>query len=285
MRRVMVFVLVLMVPLAVLAGGEVKDPNPAVGNSGPLPRATGGPDGFGYVWHDQSEADVTFQWIDISGTGTALGSGDEQSFVQTLDFPFSFYGTTYNTLVASTNGYLSTDPTDSGGDLSNDCPLPAAPSTGGGARIYLLQDDLVVDGSIYYQYFATCPRPDHTGATPGCMVFEWNQVHHYGDNTTWDMEAVLYDQSNEIAVQIGAGNPELGAGSTTGIQNDGATIGLTYACDTANSVPDDTAVAFYVPGSSPTPAAPAVPAMTSWGLVAFLLTIAGVAVLLLRRRG
>jgi hypothetical protein len=46
--------------------------------------------------------------------------------------------------------------------------------------------------------------------------------------------------------QIGAGNPELGADSTTGIQDDTATNGLEYQCNTPGSVPDDTAVAFFL---------------------------------------
>lgn len=285
MRKCVVAMIVVLLPFAV-AAQEVKDPGTPVGADGPLPRATGGPDGYGYVWHDQGEADVTYQWIEITSTGTLIGSGDDAGFPVTLDFDFELYGTAYSSMAFTTNGYLSTDPTDAGPDLSNDCPLPATPSTGGGARIYPLQDDLLTGsgGGLYYQYFATCPRPDNTGATPACMVFQWNGMNHFMGGGPFDLEVILYDNSYEIACQIGPGNPEAGSGSTTGIQNDDATIGLTYACDTANSVPDNTAVAFFVPGSAqPTPV-PGVPAVSSWGLAAFLVALAGIAVLVLRRR-
>lgn len=290
MRKAVVLVMVVLIPCALFAGvgSEVKDPNPAVGNEGPMPRATGGPDAFGYVWHDQNEADVSYSWIEISATGASLGSGDDVGFLQALDVPFDFYGTTYNSLVAASNGYLSTDGADSGGDLSNDCPLPASPSTGGGGRIYAVHDDLVVDGSIYYEYFSTCPRADNTGSTPGCMVFQWHDARHYGDTVLFDFEVVLYESSYEVAVQTGAGNPEAGSGSTTGIMDENAAISLTYACDTAASLPDNTAVAFFVPGQgqpTPTPTpVEAIPTMSSWGMLVFLLGIFGVAVLVLRRR-
>lgn len=40
-------------------------------------------------------------------------------------------------------------------------------------------------------------------------------------------------------------------GSTTGIQNESATDGLTYACNVAASVPAATAVCFYHPTPIP----------------------------------
>ncbi len=46
---------------------------------------------------------------DPAGTPTNLTVDDTYSGVINLSFPFPFYGTTYNSLVASTNGYLSFD--------------------------------------------------------------------------------------------------------------------------------------------------------------------------------
>lgn len=230
--------------------GEVKDPNPPSGLQGVAARATGGPDAFGYTYADQSEATCPTQFIDITGTGTPVTSGDDVGAPVALTGPaFNFYGTDYTSLAMTTNGYLSTDPTDSGPDLSNDCPLPAVPSTPGGtngARIYPLHDDLISDG--LFEYFASCPRPGDYGAPEGCYVFQWDNVTHFGGGGPWTMEAVLYDTSYEIVYQIGAGNPETGMGSTTGIQDPSPpTTGLTYACDTAASVPDNTTVCIYHP--------------------------------------
>ena len=228
------------------SGHEIKDPEPASGGAeGVMSRATGGPDAFGYVWDDSA----TFQAIDITTTGTMVFSGDEVSSGPIPlggEATFCLYGVGYDSLVMSSNGYLSTDLADTGGDLSNDCPLPAAPSTGGGARIYPLHDDLISDG--YYQYFANCPRPPDGGGVTGCHVFQWANTTHFGGGLdSWSQWAILYENFNEIVFQVGAGNPETGSGSTTGIQNADSLIGLTYACDSSGSVPDNSAVIFIPP--------------------------------------
>lgn len=200
------------------------------------PLQGGGGDAFGYT-----VSDCGYDFVDISSTGTLVVSGDDAGQPVTLAEAFDFYGASVTDMALTTNGYLSTDPTDDGPDLSNDCPLPATPSTGGGARIYPLHDDLVGDG--YYEYFATCPRPstEFPGADLGCHVFQWVDMTHFGGTDTWTFQALLYDRSWEIVFQHGAGNPEAGSASTTGIQNAAADIGLTYACNTASSVPDESA--------------------------------------------
>ncbi len=228
------------------------------------PNATGGPDGFGNTWRDNQGANpVPYQFVDISGTGTNLGTGDDEGFPYTLQAPFSFYGSALTTVAVTTNGYISTDQTDDGPDLSNDCPLPVTPSTGGGARIYPLHDDLVVNGGVYAQYFATCPRPnDFGGCAEACTVFQWQDVDHFGsDGQNFDFQAILYHTRNEIVYQIGPGNPEAGSGSTTGIQNAAASVGLTIACNTANTVPSGYAVAIFAPGAAPCsdPVGPGIP--------------------------
>ena len=180
---------------------------------------------------------MVFSGDDVSGVVGSLGGTGS----------VSFYGVDYTSLTMASNGYISTDPTDTGPDLSNDCPLPSTPSTGGGARMYPLHDDLISDG--YYQYFPVCPRPaDLSGGTGGCHVFQWaNTTHFGGGGETWNQWTIIYDGTSDMVFQVGTGNPETGSGSTTGIQNDGATIGLTYACNTAGSVPDNTAVLFANP--------------------------------------
>jgi hypothetical protein len=258
--------------------GEVKDPNPPVAVGGPLPEATGGPDAYGYIWSDE----VPYQMVDISATSTTQLSGDDVSTgAIALVNPIDFYGVSYSSLNMTSNGYISTDPTDTGPDLSNDCPLPTTPSTGGGARIYPLHDDLVLDpgGVGHHQYFASCPRPADRGGDMGCNIFMWDDVVHFGDATPFDVEVIVYD-SGDIVQMVGAGNPELGSGSTTGIQNDGATIGLTYACDTANSVPDGTVVAFWNPDFVPV----SIPTLGEYGLMAFVLVLMGAGVFFMRRQ-
>ncbi len=237
----------------IIAGGasaqEAKNANaPQAPFSGVAPNATGGPDTFGYTFLDSAEATCPFQFVDITATGVEVASGDDDSSgpIALAGPAINFYGTVYSSLVATTNGAISTDLTDGGGDLSNDCPLPVTPSTSGGARIYPLHDDLET-GSLLYQYFPACPRDNGYGTPEGCYVFQWNNANHFGDTTLFSFQTIIYATSFGIVFQQLPGNPELGSGSTTGIQNDGATDGLTYTCDSAGSIAANTAQCFIHP--------------------------------------
>ncbi|MEM9293773.1 MAG: hypothetical protein AAGD01_19000 [Acidobacteriota bacterium] len=293
MKRGAIFAAMLMLVLS--AGlsaqlSEVKDPNsPAGGSVGTDSEATGGPDGFGYTFEDSAEPTCPFNFIDITGTGTSVGGGDDAGFPVVLSESFTFYGVDYTDLAFTSNGYLATDPTDTGPDLSNDCPLPSTPSTGGGARIYPLHDDLIT-ADLLVEYFASCPRAsDRCQVAEACTIFYWDDVNHFGATDLWDMQAILYHASGDIVTQVGAGNPETGSGSTTGIQNDGASIGLTYACDTAASVADDSAVCFRSPDALPVgtclaPNVLEVPTASTYGLMALFGLLALAALVMLRRR-
>ncbi|MFN7973128.1 MAG: Ig domain-containing protein [Acidobacteriota bacterium] len=224
-----------------------KAPRPIPGTHTNL---SGGPDAFGYRFIDQLEPVLTYSFVDISTTGTNIVSGNNAaSGPVALGAPFTFYGTVYNSLNMSTNGYLTTDGTDIGDDASNDCPLPQVPSSGGGGRIYPLHDDLVIAGG-YTQFFSPCPRVNELGNGPeDCTVFQWDDTNHFGSTATFgtfDMETILYHTTGVILHQIGPGNTDQGSSSTTGIQDPTGTIGLTYACNTPGSVVDNTAVAFYI---------------------------------------
>lgn len=234
----------------------------------------GAGDAFGYTVTDSSGATCAYDFVDISTTGAPVASGDDVASAPIpLATPFNFYGTDYTQLVMATNGYLSTDPTDTGPDLSNDCPLPATPSTGGGARIYPMHDD-VVTGDGLFQYFASCPRPSDQFPTLdlGCNVFQWSAATHFGGGGPWEFQAILYDGSFEIVFQHGAGNPEAGSSSTTGLQNDGATDGITYACNTPDSVTDNSAQCFVHPAPIVSAAPPvSVPTGNRWGVLMMLM--------------
>ncbi len=206
----------------------------------PTPRAMGGPDTFGYTFIDAAEpGGPVYTPIDISATGTLLVTGDDQTAPAPLGAPFSLYGQTYTTLHPTTNGVISTE-ADSSIDLSNDCPLPATPSTGTGKRVYPLHDDLVSD--VYYQYFASSPVPHPRGLAMGASVFQWDAEYWGTADGTRDFSiwAILYD-NGDMVFQVGAGTNN-GATSTTGLQDETATRGLTIGCDAAGSIPDGYAV-------------------------------------------
>ena len=289
---ILVSILILGLPISASAQEPVKDPDPATASpDGVGGEAVGGPDAFGYVFADTAEPICEYQFVDITATGTSIVSGDDTSSGPiALGLPLDFYGTLYTDLVMATNGYLSTDPTDTGPDLSSDCPLPSLPSSGGGGRLYPLHDDLITaDGLV--EFFPDCPRRGRASCPPpapseSCTIFQWNGVTHFGGGGPWNMQAILYHSSSDVVFQVAAGNPETGAGSTTGIQDDGTTDGLTYACSSAGSVLDDTGVCFFHPFPAFPGCAPPIPipAAGGAGLVVLLAALAAAAFLLLRRR-
>jgi predicted outer membrane repeat protein len=227
----------------------------------PADAATGGPDSFGYTWDDnplnpplfQSSA---FQWIDITGTGQlVINSGNNVSSIHpvqgigapvTLGRPFTIYGATYTQLVPAVDGYLSTNLTDAGLDNTNDCPLPKAPSDGGGARIYGYHDDLTLGAGsgVYYQYFPVIPLGlNRTGAS----VFTWENVALSGSPAnTFDFQILLFDDG-DIIFQYRAGALSLGGSATIGIQNAAANIALSWSCNTGGTIAGNRILHFRPP--------------------------------------
>ena len=76
---------------------------------------TSGPDPSGYTWTDSNAPDpsITFDWIDITTTGTLIDkdndfTGDDDGvWTQPLPFDFNFFGNTYDTVQIGTNGLIS----------------------------------------------------------------------------------------------------------------------------------------------------------------------------------
>jgi len=211
--------------------GTLPDSDTHVNTSGDY--EWGDSDGFGVVPR------VTFEWIDVSGTGANAGAGDFGYYCGLpIGFTFDFYGTDETTFCASTKGFVSFD-TSGYSDSSNDCPLPS--TNGNAALIAGIWDDLVTDGGIYYQTFGTSPNR--------YTVVQWTGVRHYGDSTYFDFEVILYE-NGAIKVQMLDAGPETGSGSTTGIEDYTETQGLTYACNTSGSIHDDLAVVFLPDGAT-----------------------------------
>lgn len=68
----------------------------------------GGFDAFGYSWIDSDEpGGPVFNWVDITGTGTAVTLSDDASILVPLPFSFFFYGNNQNQVRISSNGYLT----------------------------------------------------------------------------------------------------------------------------------------------------------------------------------
>lgn len=207
----------------------------------------------------------TISDVDISGTGTLIGSGDDAAFPFTLPFTFQVPGgANTDMLVAVTNGYISDDLSSSGGDLSNDCPLPELPSTNGGARMYVLHDDLISD--VYTEALPVA-HPS-IGGLQSYVVF-FDNVTHFGGTDTWQM-AIIFWSNGDFAYVYGAGNTEDGAGSTVGVQNLAADMGndLGIACDTPGQGFGTTLTSISV--LSP---AEDIPTLGEWGCILLFLVL------------
>jgi hypothetical protein len=216
---------------------------------------TGGPDAFGYTFIDSaSPGGPVYEWIDITEGGRLVlsnASPDEAATVE-LPSPVVLYGTVNPSIRVSVNGYLGSALSDSGADDSNDCPLPAQASSGSGARIYALHDDLDFTAAfasrILHKYFPVSSHPHHSC---GVNVFSWHNMRHAGGAVAapaFSFQILVFDNF-DILIQFQPGNPEAGSGSTTGIQNGAATVsgaggfgasGLGYACNSAGSLPGST---------------------------------------------
>lgn len=222
-----------------------------------------GPDGFGYTLLDQNAAECTFQWVDISATGTAIvfsASGsdpalDDGQAELTLAQDFEFYGETVSTLVLSSNGYLALGAiaaVEDGGDFSNDCGLPAIPGNvaASNARLLVLHDDLTGEtgpGTAYQEFFASCPRASATGGNEPCTVLQWSDWAVRGNPDTFDFQAILYHETNQITVQVDPPPSVDGDSATFGIQNGTATSGLAFGCNDPNLLDGQTAICYFHP--------------------------------------
>lgn len=209
--------------------------------------STGAACGFGFV--DIANGANAVPALALSASGAGAPASDDGRTAQAITLGgggVRLFGSTYAQAVMSTNGYVSFDTADTGGDYDNACNT--APDRGGvGPQLRPLHDDLVVGAAagsgLRYRYFATCPRTA-AGAGAGCHVFQWSHMQQYqsGGAATGDFEfqALVYD-GGRVAYQYNTASPNVGSGATIGLVD--ATNGAIDArCNTANAAPAQSAI-------------------------------------------
>lgn len=102
-----------------------------------LPDGGGGPDAFGYTWAVSTDpGGPTFEWIDISTTGTPVtGLADDNSAAPiALPFAFRFYWTDVASIRIGSNGWIGL-----GTNVPNNIAscFPAIPTAGGAGDSYV----------------------------------------------------------------------------------------------------------------------------------------------------
>ena len=249
--------LVLLTVLEPFKGMEVshRDANPV-----DVELLSGGPDGYGYTYLSTQDGDagVTFNYIDISTTGMAMGAGDDwcsgssASTLYYLGFTFPFYTESYDSVSICSNGAIVFDTPYVYFGLSNTA-LPSASYNGPRAFVAVMWDDLdppEYGGDVYFQSFTSCPD----GYSGACAVVQYHNVPRFGDATLMDFEIILYDNGN---IKLQYNSAIYYNDATIGIQGDTANstnnffLEYVYNGTPATHVPDSgTAILFVHPTST-----------------------------------
>jgi hypothetical protein len=160
-------------------------------------------------------------WIDITANGNVLSLGDDDVQKIALPFDFRFYGTTYNDLWVSSNGFVSF--ANSYTNWTNGClPNTSVPNN----AIYAFWDDLrPADGGGGGTIYARQVDSE-------TFVIEWHEVSHYGSSDHETFEIIL-KKDNTILLQYQSLSSTSSA--TVGVENAKGTVAQQYWCNGSGS--------------------------------------------------
>jgi hypothetical protein len=195
-----------------------------------------GPDAYGYYTYEDLDTQYRqappYNWVEIDslrgGHGTRVTLGDDQTVTRTMPFTMKHYGSTSATLSICSNGWVAVGSTASTSNGNTELPNTSAPakmvaaywtdldpaSSTGGGRVSIFSD------TTNHRY-----------------IVEFDSVQIFSGNHTGHPQTfqyILYDPAyiptptgdGEVVLQYQLVNdPNIG---TTGIQNNGGTIGITY---------------------------------------------------------
>ena len=217
LRRLFPWLLLIVAIVVVLFFVFRRDTKAAYGTAVAL---CPGPDLYGYT----CDSGTAFAYIDAT-TDTFLYQ-DDGIITLDLPFPFTFYGTTYTQLQASSNGNLQFG----NGDpfYGNSC-MDEAPVVGMGDMIAPFWDDLDLTSYGYLEYDVVGEAPERI------YVLEWDNIPRYGDDGDRVTFAVqLFEESQDILflyedVTLLEGNN--GSSATIGIQSEAQGVALQFGCN------------------------------------------------------
>lgn len=198
-------------------------PRPTQAEYGPAVALCPGPDSYGYTCAPGDG----FAYIDATHD-TQLYAEDGTTLIP-LPFPFTFYGTTYTTLHASSNGNLQFNSNNPA--YLNQC-LTAGPAADMGDLIapYWSDLDLTYAGFLETETVGTAPNR--------IFVIEWDSVPPYGaeleDAVTFAVQ--LFEGSNDIVFlyeDVVSLVGSHGSRATIGIQSANQGVALQLGCDQA----------------------------------------------------
>ncbi|HEY6572887.1 MAG TPA: choice-of-anchor D domain-containing protein, partial [Candidatus Eisenbacteria bacterium] len=206
--------------------------------SGPTPLKAGGPDVFGYTYKDSDELDgPSFAWVDITGVGTriAMTGDDANTGAFPIGFDFPFYGKSFNTFRACTNGWVSFSSTLT--TFSN-TTLPNTGSTVPANMLAAFWDDLHFDTTQRAYYYNDGTR----------LIISYVGVRRIGESATTNpntFQIILYPNGT-IVYQYLTMSAVTKTSATIGIQNEARNDGLQVVFN-ATYVKNNLAIIFRPP--------------------------------------
>ena len=231
-----------------------------------------GPNDYGYAGTGNAGG-CPYDFIDIASGGNAVPAlvtevADGNSFgnnddARTRD-PITLggagvllYGERYATAVMSTNGYISFNNAETGGEFANRCG--GGFDTGSsGPQLRVFHDDLLVrddaGAGLRYRYFASCPRAAQAGGAQGCHVFQWNGMAAYTGSApagNFSFQAVVYEQSGQVTYQYAGADTQSGGSATLGLIDAAGNDPFNFACNLGGSVSAGRSYCGYAPESLP----------------------------------
>ena len=236
--------MVLILIILQITGGGFLNYNP------PEILGAGGPDAYGYRWIDSdTTGGPTYNWIDISGIGTAVtGLGDDNVvgfFPIGFDFPYYWY--TVNSFYVGSNGYIAF-----GDNTLEAAPFPQIPNT---AR----PNNFLAPFMSDLDFSAGSPSCYYwTNAAQDTFIIAYHDVQFWASGSSLNtFEIILTKADSAITFQYHTqqGLPSGGwsDGLSVGIENIAGNIGLQYNHDQqppVNAIHSDLAVYFYPPDST-----------------------------------
>ena len=187
----------------------------------PVLFGAGGPDEFGYIWMDNYEsAGLTFNWIDISGTGSETSISDEINGNTAVNLPFSFpfYGDDFDEIYVSVNGFISFSEIPASGAPVN-FPMPADLDNAMHKIAPFWNNLNAEDGAVY----------THHDADSGFFIVQWDNLRLNNsdpEDGTFTFQLLLHESGNiTFQYQQMSGDSER---STVGIQSGENALQVAY---------------------------------------------------------
>ncbi|MBI2129961.1 right-handed parallel beta-helix repeat-containing protein [Candidatus Woesearchaeota archaeon] len=151
---------------------------------------------------------ITYSWIEINATGTAVTLSDD-SVSSTINMPFNISflnGTRYDKLRISSNGYIyfNTNESSAGCCDGVDIPNPALPNN----YVAGYWEDLnpAIGGKIYYKTAGSAPTR--------AFIVEFDGVYHYsGDSSTTVTFQIVFNETDQVNSTANITNASIWNGS------------------------------------------------------------------------